>query len=353
MKRRMTEHNRGVYEEVKTADKNSLLESIALNLGGYVVEALQDQDVIEIVLNPDGKLWIERFGRPMELAGYITPYQADLALSFIASALKTCATPETPIIEGELPLDGSRFEGLMPPVVAAPTFAIRKKASKVFTFDDYQNAGNLTPEGKEVLEAAVVNHKNILVVGGTGSGKTTFVNAVIDAIARFTPHDRLVIIEDTSELQSMSENRVELHATDFVDMQRLLRATMRLRPDRILVGEVRDVAALALIKAWNTGHDGGVATVHANSAREGLTRIEQLIAEGNYTPIKEVLADAVHLVVFMKKDKGFRRVVEIAEVGYSAESRDYTFAYHYRFAPVEAEAADGYSSQGDQDFRAA
>ena len=126
----MSEHNRGIYEEVKTAEKNSLLESISLNLGGHVVLALQDPDVIEIILNPDGKLWIERFGRPMELAGYITRYQADLALSFIASALKTYATPETPIIEGELPLDGSRFEGLMPPIVAAPSFAIRKKASK-------------------------------------------------------------------------------------------------------------------------------------------------------------------------------------------------------------------------------
>ncbi|MDR1045347.1 MAG: P-type conjugative transfer ATPase TrbB [Candidatus Adiutrix sp.] len=349
----MSEPNRGLYDEVRNADRNSLLESISLNLGDFVVEALQDPEVIEILLNPDGKLWIERFGRPMKPAGFITPYQADLALSFIASALKTCATPETPIIEGELPLDGSRFEGLMPPIVAAPSFAIRKKASKIFTFEDYQNAGNLTPEGKEVLEAAVVKHKNILVVGGTGSGKTTFVNAIIDAIARLTPHDRLVIIEDTSELQSNSENRIELHATDFVDMQRLLRATMRLRPDRILVGEVRDVSALALIKAWNTGHDGGVATVHANSAREGLVRIEQLIAEGNFAPIKEVLADAVHLVVFMKKFEGFRRVAEIAEVGFSAESRDYTFDYRYRYAPVEAEAADGCRSRSDKDFRAA
>ena len=348
----MSEHNRGVYEEVKTADKNSLLESISLNLGEHVAQALQDPDVIEIILNPDGKLWIERFGRPMELAGYITRYQADLALSFIASALKTCATPETPIIEGELPLDGSRFEGLMPPIVAAPSFAIRKKASRVFTFEDYLSAGNLTQEGFKVLEAAVVNHKNILVVGGTGSGKTTFVNAIIDAIARLTPNDRLVIIEDTSELQSLSENRVELHATDYVDMQRLLRATMRLRPDRILVGEVRDVSALALIKAWNTGHDGGVATVHANSAREGLTRIEQLIAEGNFLPIKEVLADAIHIVVFMKKHNGFRRVVEIAEVGFSAEAKDYTFDYRYRFAPVETEAADGYHLP-EKDFRAA
>ena len=319
-------------ETTKEAARKNLLASIAVNLGPQVYEALNDENVIEIMLNPDGKLWVEEFGKPMILVARVAPEQAELAISLIASALKTVATRETPIIEGELPLDGSRFEGLMPPVVAAPAFTIRKKASKIFTFDDYLTAGNLSPEGKALLETAVIDHRNILVVGGTGSGKTTFVNAVLEAVHRRTPRDRLVIIEDTSELQSQSENRVELHTTDFVDMQRLLRATMRLRPDRILVGEVRDISALALVKAWNTGHEGGLATVHANSAREGLTRIEQLIAEGQFSPQKEVLADAIHLVVFMKKHEGLRRVMEIAQVGYSRERSDYTFDYQYRLA---------------------
>ena len=245
----------------------------------------------------------------------------------------------------------------MPPIVAAPAFTIRKKASKIFTFNDYLTAGNLTQEGLILLEQAVVEHRNILVVGGTGSGKTTFVNAVIEAVARLTPQDRLVIIEDTSELQSTSANRVELHTTDFVDMQRLLRATMRLRPDRILVGEVRDSSALALVKAWNTGHEGGLATVHANSAREGLTRLEQLIAEGNNQPLKEVLADAIHFVVFMKKQHGLRKVTEIVAVGYSPGNRDYTFDYKYQyiFPPVADDvdvsglpiAPDSYEVSGD------
>ncbi|UQZ91190.1 P-type conjugative transfer ATPase TrbB [Deltaproteobacteria bacterium Smac51] len=314
------------------------MNSIAGNLGTAVLEALDDPEVIEIMLNPDGRLWVEKFGQPMTMVSQVASSQADNAIRLIASAIDVVPTRENPIIEGNLPLDGSRFEGLIPPVVAAPSFTIRKKASRIFTFDDYLAVGNLTQTGKQLLEEAVAAHRNILVVGGTGSGKTTFVNAVIEAVARMTPHDRLIIIEDTSELQSTSENRVELHSTDFVDMQRLLKVTMRLRPDRILVGEVRDVAALALVKAWNTGHEGGLATVHANSAREGLTRIEQLIAEGNYQPIKEVLADAIHLVVFMKKLSGIRRVAEIVSVGFSDTSKDYTFDYQYRF---ESHPSDG------------
>jgi Flp pilus assembly CpaF family ATPase len=123
-------------------------------------------------------------------------------------------------------------------------------------------------------------------------------------------------------------------------MGRLLKATLRLRPDRILVGEVRDVSALALVKAWNTGHEGGLATVHANSAREGLTRIEQLIAEGQYQPIKEVLASAINYVIFMKKHSGLRRVTEIAAIGYSAETKDYTFDYQYLYDTAADEAAN-------------
>ena len=319
----------------KAAAWETLMNSISRNLGPEVIEALRDPEVIEIMLNPDGALWVEKFGEPMRLISAITPEQADLAITLIASALNAPATRETPVIEGELPLDGSRFEGLIPPVVAAPTFTIRKKASRIFTFEDYVQAGILPPAARDLLEEAVLKRRNLLVAGSTGSGKTTFVNAVIEAVARLTPQDRLIVIEDTAELQSSSPNRVELHTTDFVDMQRLLKVTLRLRPDRILVGEVRDVSALALVKAWNTGHEGGLATVHANSAREALIRLEQLIAEGQYQPLKEVLAEAINLVIFLKKLAGQRRVTEIVTVGYSPETKDYLFDYQYRYVPPE------------------
>jgi len=208
------------------------------------------------------------------------------------------------------------------PVVSKPTFTIRKKASKLFTLKDYISTGVITPEKAELIKKAVEKRMNILVVGGTGSGKTTLTNAIIDQMVKITPKHRLVIIEDTVEIQCASENAVILRSVDQVDMRRLLKATMRLRPDRILVGEVRGGEALDLLKAWNTGHPGGVATVHANSAKAGLTRIEQLISEVSNKPMQELIAEAVNLIISIKKTKEGRRVDEVIVVdGY--ESGEY------------------------------
>jgi type IV secretion system protein VirB11 len=175
-------------------------------------------------------------------------------------------------------------------VVKAPTFTIRRKASAVFTLEDYERQGIMTAGQRMRIERAVAERENILVGGGTGSGKTTLTNAIIDQMVNASPRHRLVIIEDTAEIQCTAENAVLLRATDTVDMQRLLKATMRLRPDRIIVGEVRG-DALALLKAWNTGHPGGACTVHANHARSGLTRLEQLIAEVSQTPMHALISE--------------------------------------------------------------
>jgi len=311
-----------------------LLESISLNLGGLVTDALKDPDVIEIMLNPDGCLWVEKFGQPMTEVGFISSIQAEAALSLIASAQKATLSRECPILEGLVPLDNSRIEGLLSPIVASVAFAIRKKASKIFTFEEYIQAGILATEARDILEDLVTNRQNLLVAGCAGAGKSTFINAVIEAIARLTPNDRLIIIEDVGEIQSSSRNRVELSTTDFVDMERLLKVTLRLRPDRIIVGEVRDVAALALLKAWNTGHQGGLVTLHANNAPEAMIRLEELIAEGHYLPQKSVLARAINYIVFINKDhRGIRRVTEIARVGYDKELMDYAFNFLYRYFP--------------------
>jgi type IV secretion system protein VirB11 len=157
-------------------------------------------------------------------------------------------------------------------------------------------------------------HQNILVVGGTGSGKTTLTNAIIDYTAIAWPNERLVIIEDTAEIQSRSKNSVILRATDTVDMLRLLKATMRLRPTRILVGEVRGAEALSLIKAWNTGHPGGVATIHANSAEAALSRMESLVAEATAAPMQKVIAEAVHVIVSIAKTAQGRKVQDVLRV---------------------------------------
>jgi type IV secretion system protein VirB11 len=212
------------------------------NLGSVVMTALRDPEVVEIMLNPDQNLWVERLGEDMEHLGTLTPAQSNLIISLVSSALNTTATVERPIVEGELPLPpedggGSRFEGLIPPIVAAPSFSIRKKASRVFTLSEYVNNGVMSSEAHDALLHAVNKRWTILVVGGTGSGKTTLVNAVIHSFSEQCPGDRLVVIEDTSELQSKSENTVFLRTSDFVTMQRLVMVSMRYRPTRILIGE--------------------------------------------------------------------------------------------------------------------
>lgn len=291
-----------------------LRASLEYNLGPTIMAALGDPDVVEIMLNPDQTLWIEKLGLGMAQHGRLPEHQGRLIISLVASALETTVTVERPIVEGELPLDGSRFEGLLPPIVAGPSFTIRKKASKVFALEDYVVFGALTASGCDILTQAVAEHRNILVVGGTGSGKTTFVNALIASISLFCPEDRLLIIEDTAELQSQSANTVFLRSSDFVPMQRLVKAAMRLRPTRILVGEVRDGAALDLLKSWNTGHPGGVATVHANNAAGGLIRLEQLVAEATPAPMQALIAEAIDLVCFIERTPTGRRISEIVRV---------------------------------------
>ena len=305
-----------------------LQRKLIRELGATVMEALSDAEVVEICLNPDGALWLERLGAPMVRAGTMPAAAAEALISTLATCLGTSITREHPILEGELPTDGSRFEGLIPPVVCAPVFAIRRKASAVFTLEHYVRAGIMDERERCCLERAIGERQNILVVGGTGSGKTTLVNALIEAIARRHPDHRLVIVEDTAELQCAAPNAVLLHATDTVDLERLVRATMRLRPDRILVGEVRGSEALALLKAWNTGHPGGVATVHANSAAAGLVRLEQLIAEATQSPTQALIAEAVDLVVAIEKTARGRRLAEILGVtGY----RDGAYLTHTLF----------------------
>jgi type IV secretion system protein VirB11 len=312
-----------------------LLRKLRGELGQTVLDALEDPSVIEIMLNSDGSLWIERHGQGMQRVGTMSAPNAESLMGTIADALHTVVTRENPILEGELPLDGSRFEGLLPPIVGHPTFTIRKKASVVFTLAQYVEQGIMTPEQQAAIEAAILRRANILVVGGTGSGKTTLTNAIIDGISTACPDDRLVIIEDTAEIQCKAENSVILRASVDVDMLRLLRATMRLRPDRILVGEVRGGEALALLKAWNTGHPGGVATIHANGAHAGLIRLEQLIAEAtaaaNMAPL---IAEAVDLVIAIEKTKGGRRIKEIIEVSGISERGT------YQTQPVETKSAN-------------
>jgi type IV secretion system protein VirB11 len=289
-------------------------EALRRAMGSEILDPLGDPQVVEIMLNPDGSLWVDRLGAGMERVANIEPVRALTIVNTVAAMLDAVVTPDRPILECELPLDGSRFEALIPPLVERASFALRKKAALVFTLGDYVAKGIMTQAQCQAIEDAVADRRNILVSGGTGTGKTTLANAILDAVARVSRDHRIVVIEDTRELQVNAENVVFLRTSDNTDMTRLLRATMRLRPDRIVVGEVRDGSALALLKAWNTGHPGGVGTVHANDASAALIRVGQLIQEAGVPPNPELIAEAVNLVVSIKRTAEGRRIEEVSLV---------------------------------------
>ncbi|MEG6503335.1 MULTISPECIES: P-type conjugative transfer ATPase TrbB [unclassified Desulfovibrio] len=295
---------------MRPCDDPRLLEGLRHSCGPLFMDALENPEVIEIMLNPDGSLWIEKYGQDHEPIGEIPVAQGRLILSQVASGLNLTVNEKNPIVEGEFPLDGSRFEGTFPPIVGpGPSLSLRKKASRVFTLEEYAAAGSITTRAIEIIEDAVRRRLNIVVVGGTSSGKTTFVNAVIDAIFRLTPSHRLLILEDTAELQSQSPNTVFLRTSVLaeVDMRKLAKVSMRYAPKRILVGEVRDSAALEMLKLWNTGHPGGVSTFHADSAEEALPRLEELVEEAGLGPKQKLIGRAVDLAVYMEKTPDNRR----------------------------------------------
>ena len=278
------------------------LDKLRREMGDNIRNAMDDNNVIEIMLNPDGKVWTDKIGVGMEFLCYMSPVQSLQMLGTVAHMLGTVINYHNPKVEGELPGDGSRVEGVIPPIVPNPSFNIRKKASAVFSLDEYVNSGRATNQDIHILCEAITARKNILVVGGTGTGKTTFVNAIINEMKTLTPHHRLLILEDTLELQCSMDNFVSMRTTSDMSMQDLLKVTMRQRPDRIIIGEVRGKEALDMLKAWNTGHPGGVCTVHANDARAGLLRIEQLISEVSQSPMRELIAEAIDVVAFLVRD---------------------------------------------------
>ena len=291
-----------------------LVRKLQEALGDQLCVALDDATVVEIMLNPDGKLFIERLGHGVAPAGEMSAAAAEMVIGTVAHALQSEVDTEQPIVSGELPIGGHRFEGLLPPVVAKPAFTIRRRASRLIPLEDYARTGVMTEYQAATIRSAISARLNIIISGGTGSGKTTLANAVINEIVKSAPEDRLVILEDTAEIQCAAENAVLLHTSDTIDMGRLLKSTMRLRPDRIVVGEVRDGAALTLLKAWNTGHPGGVATIHSNTAMSALRRLEQLTAEASQQPMHEVIGEAVDLIISIERTPRGRIVRDIIQV---------------------------------------
>ncbi len=300
-----------------TAHSESFLRSARMlrtALGPAIAAFLEDPTIVEVMLNPDGRLWIDRLSGGLEDTGaMMSPADGERIVRLVAHHVGAEVHAGSPRISAELRETGERFEGLLPPVVAAPAFAIRKPAVAVFTLDDYVAAGIMTAGQAEVLRQAVADRRNILVAGGTSTGKTTLTNALLAEIAGTT--DRVVLIEDTRELQCRTPNLVALRTKDGVaSLSDLVRSSLRLRPDRIPIGEVRGAEALDLLKAWGTGHPGGIGTIHAGSGLGALRRLEQLIQEAVVTAPRALIAETINVIAVLKGRGHERRLAELAKV---------------------------------------
>lgn len=315
----------------ETEEQSSRLASkLKRELGAGIVSAMENPDVLEICVNSDGHIWLEEKTKRLYDTGESMRRQNLMAALGTIAAMNGRELNETsPVLQAELPLDGSRVQGAIPPISpSGPSMSIRKHASAIFPLSRYVSEGRITETAAEYLRQAIVSAKNVLIAGGTSSGKTTFVNALIRELLKLAPGDRLILIEDTQELQCATTNKQSFVATQNVPMRELVKTAMRYRPDRIIIGEVRGGEALDLLKAWNTGHPGGFATVHANDAASALLRLEQLISEVSVTPMQALIAEAVDVVVYMREfGRLGRQVTEIISVtGYGEGG--------YRYEPI-------------------
>lgn len=287
-------------------------------LGPVICQALGDDDVTEVYVNPkDGVVRYDTRSRGRVSTGtHIEAHRLEMFLNSVASTLGIALSAENPRLEAELPPEfkGSRLQGFVPPVTAAPAFNIRKPASLIYSLDAYAEAGMITSEHRAQLGRAVLDHQNVLIVGGTNSGKTTLANAMLREITDLCPRERIVILEDTVELQCAAQDHLALRSGPTVPLALLVKSALRTSPNRIVVGEVRGAEALDLLDAWATGHPGGVATVHASSAEGALLRLDRLAQRANVPPQRQLVAEAIDVIVVIEGSNRGRRVIDLAYV---------------------------------------
>ncbi|MFG1244999.1 P-type conjugative transfer ATPase TrbB [Xanthobacter versatilis] len=306
-------------------------------LGPMITRLLEDPAVVEVMLNPDGRLWVDRLSEGLRDTGErLAAADGERIVRLVAHHIGAEVHAGAPRVSAELPGTGERFEGLLPPVVASPTFAIRKPAVAVFTLDDYVAAGIMSAPQAEALRHGVASRANILVAGGTSTGKTTLTNALLAEVTKTS--ERVVLIEDTRELQCAAPNLVAMRTKDGVaSLSDLVRSSLRLRPDRIPIGEVRGAEALDLLKAWGTGHPGGIGTIHAGSAIGALRRLEQLIQEAVVTVPRALIAETIDLIAVLSGRGSARRLSELSHVEGLGPDGD------YRVIPITAPSEEGTS----------
>lgn len=295
---------------------------------------LDDPALVELMANDDGVIWVERKGssRCVRTEFVMPAATRDNVLRVLAGHMQLVCNADHPRLSTILPETGERFQGFVPPIVPAPAFAIRKPAIQVFSLGQYVQDGIMTPGQAQCLTQAVQSHRNVLIGGGTGTGKTTCANALLQVMAELG--ERIITLEDTPELQCPAPNTVRLFTRPDpadpgkdVTMQKLVQDTLRMRPDRIVLGEVRGVEAVDLMDALATGHPGGLCTVHAGSAAGVLPRLEQLIRRAQIPQevAREMLGNAQPVIAYLERTPTGRVCKEIVDVqGYDGTYQKHT-----------------------------
>jgi P-type conjugative transfer ATPase TrbB len=293
-------------------------------MGTTVRDLLTAPDVTDVILNPDGRLWVSRLGHERQAVGFMPADQAMRFIGAVAASMNTEATEDTPSVQGHLITDGSRFQGCIPPIVEAPFFAIRRRASAVFPLARYVAHGQMTERQKAIIEAAIADRRNILVVGGTGAGKSTLINGLLHSLVEIHPHHRIFGIEDTVELQCAALDQTFARTSATMDIRALVRIAMRSFADRIIIGEARGPEMLDILMAWGTGHPGGFATIHSDIARPeaGLERVEDLLLQATNNPVPRMIARTVNVIICIDRSQGARRVSQVVTV-HGHDGQDY------------------------------
>lgn len=306
-------------------EKERIAAAIRQTIGVEIIALLEDASVIEIMRNANGFLCVERLGQGIEESGIsLSDRAAESLIRFLASSVNEVCNDKNPSIALKLPYWHARFQGLLPPIVDAPSFSIRKHSNQVFKLEDYVLKGELFPEQFECLMQAITERQNIVISGGTGSGKTTLANAILAKMVE--TKDRIITVEDTPELHLHAKSCQQIFTKDQIGYgsRQALKDLLRLRPDRIVLGELRDGACLDLIKAWNTGHSGGLTTIHANSCELALQRIESLISEVALNIPRELIAQTVNVIVQVRRQGPKRFVSELKKLR-GLEGQSYRF----------------------------
>lgn len=312
-----------------------LQQKMRAELEDWLITHIEDDSALEVMCNEDGSIFKET-GEGIIKVGCLKKSQVMSFLYTVAEGLEKRIYEKEPLLGGVFRWDKKgepmwlRIQAAIHPIVTGPVFSIRKPLKGHIDLEMMYQSKTMSKKAQNILKRSIKERKNILVVGATGSGKTTFVRALLNEVATLCPQERVVIIEDTSEIVCQIENKVCLQTSTELSMDDLLKASLRMRPDRICIGEVRGKEAYSMVKSWNTGHPGGICSIHASSAQLAMNRLSQLILEAGVRIEKEFLSSLIHRIIFLESERknGKKRwkLKQILQVnGFNGQNESYQF----------------------------